>query len=155
MHSKVREVQLNTWSDLILKYQKSINQALLNVNDENTELFNNNEINRRLPVDGRLLILDQLERTAHAAPIDKKRNTWEIYWFTLDEWANQIYKWAIDNGMTGSVCTLFELTNGDHSTDQEFHGLDPGVLLKALKLLEQAGKCELISFDDNEGVKFF
>lgn len=57
--------------------------------------------------------------------------------------------------MTGTVCTLFEITNGDMSTDQEFHELDAGVLLKAIKLLEQAGKCEHISFDDNEGVKFF
>lgn len=152
---KTREVQLNTWADLVLKYQKHTNQAILNVNDENTELFINKELNRRLPNDGRLLVLEHLERTEHAAPIDKKRNTWEIYWNTLDEWANMIYKWATDNAMTGTVCTLFEITNGDQSTDQEFHELDAAVLLKAIKRLEAAGKCEHISFDDNEGVKFF
>lgn len=37
----------------------------------------------------------------------------------------------------------------------EFHGLDMNVLMKALKSLESKGKCELIEFDDNQGVKFF
>lgn len=146
---------MNTWADLVLKYQKAKNQAVININDENTELFVNKTINRRLPVDGRLLVMEHLEKTSHAAAIDKKRTQWEIYWNTLDELANIIYKWAIDNGMTNTVCTLFEITNGDNSVNEEFHELDQSVLIKALKLLEQSHKCELISFDDNEGVKFF
>lgn len=77
---------------------------------------------------------------------------WEIYWYTLDEFGNMIYKWAADNSMLGQVCTTYEIVNGDNSTDQEFHGLSNDVLLKALKRLEQSGKCELI---DDEGVKFF
>lgn len=155
MHAKTREIQLNTWADLVLKYQRAKNQAAININDENTELFVNKAISRRLSNDGRLLVMEHLERTLHAAAIDKKRAQWEIYWNTLDEWANIIYKWAIDSGMTNTVCTLFEITNGDNSVDQEFHELDQSVLIKALKLLEQSQKCELISFDDNQGVKFF
>lgn len=37
----------------------------------------------------------------------------------------------------------------------EFHGLDMNVLIKALKTLEINKKCEIIEFDDNQGVKFF
>lgn len=37
----------------------------------------------------------------------------------------------------------------------EFHGLDMNILIKALKTLEVKGKCELMEFDDNQGVKFF
>lgn len=155
VHAKTREQQLKTWAELLLKYQKSIKQANLNVNDDSSPLFHNESLNRRLSPDGRLLILEQLEITQHAAALDKKRSQWEIYWYTLDEWANLVYKWAADNGMVGSVCTLFEITNGDDSVDQEFHGLDESVLRKALQLLEQSGKCELITFDDNQGVKFF
>jgi len=154
-HADSREIQIKTWADLVLKFHKHNKQAILNVNDENSELFNNNKLNRRLPVDGRILVLEHLENSEHAAPLDKKRFQWDIYWYTLDEWANLIYKWAIDNGMSGTVCTLFEITNGDNATDQEFHELDQSILVKALRKLEQTGKCELISFDDNEGVKFF
>lgn len=152
-HAQTRETQLNTWGDLVMKYQKNLKQPILNVNDENTELFINKELNRRLPVDGRQLIMDALEKTAHAAPIDaKKRDQWEIYWFTLNEWANMIHKWATDNAMLGTVCTIFEIANGDNSIDQEFHGLSDDIILKALKRLEETGKCELIG---DEGVKFF
>lgn len=153
VHSKTREIQLNTWANLVMQYQKSLNQPLININDEKTDLFVNKELNRRLNVDGRAQVMDHLERTAHATPLDaKKRDQWEIYWYTLDEWANMLYKWAADNAMLGQVCTTYELTSGDSTTDQEFHGLSNDVLLKALKRLEQSGKCELI---DDEGVKFF
>lgn len=153
VHAKTREIQLNTWANLVMQYQKSLNQPLININDEKTDLFVNKELKRRLNVDGRAQVMAHLERSAHASPIDpKKRDQWEIYWYTLDEWANMIYRWATDNAMLGQVCTTYELVNGDNSTDQEFHGLSNDVLLKALKRLEQSGKCELI---DDEGVKFF
>lgn len=146
---------MRTWAELLLKYHKHINQSNLNINDDASPLFNNQGINRHLPLDGRLLVLEELEKTQHAAALDKKRNQWEIYWYTLDEWANLLYKWAGENALIGSVCTLYEITNGDDTIGQEFHGLDESVLLKALQQLEQNGKCELISFDDNQGVKFF
>lgn len=153
MHAKTREIQLNSWAGLVLKYQQSLNQPILNINDENTELFVNKELKRRLNVDGRGLVMETLEKTAHAVPIDpKKRDKWEVYWYTLDELANMIYKWATDNAMLGQVCTVFEVVNGDNSTDQQFHGLSLDVVLKALRKLEQSEKCELI---DDEGVKFF
>lgn len=146
---------MKTWSDLLLKYQKHVRQANLNINDDSSPLFSNETINRRLPIDGRLQVLEQLEKTKHAAALDKTRLQWQIYWYTLDEWANLLYKWASENALIGSVCTLYELTNGEDSVDQEFHELDQSVLLKVLQQLEQEGKCELISFDDNQGVKFF
>lgn len=153
MNDKTRAIQLNTWADLVLRYQKSSKQTIINVNDENTELFVNKELNRRLPVDGRLLVLDALQKTSHATPIDpKKRDQWEIYWYTLDEWGRLIYDWASNNALLGTVCTTFEITSGDNSTDQEFYGLDEQILLKALKRLQETGKCELIG---DEGVKFF
>jgi len=37
----------------------------------------------------------------------------------------------------------------------DFHGLENWLLVRALKTLEQQKKAELISFDGNEGVKFF
>lgn len=153
-HAKTRELQISTWSDLILKYHRHIKQGILSLNDDST-LFCNESINRKLPYDGRLLILGELAKSGNASPLDKKRMQWEIYWHPLDEWAEIIYKWATDMGMTNTVCTIFELINGDNTTGEEFHGLDEQILIKALRTLETKGKCELIMFDDNQGVKFF
>lgn len=155
LHAKVREQQLTTWAELLLKYQKHINQVNLNVNDESSPLFFNEPLNRRLNSEGRQLILEHLEQTGHASALDKKKTEWEIYWYTLDELGNMLYKWASDSGHTGSVCTLYELSKGDDAAGQDFHGIDENVLLKALQKLETTGKCEVISFDDNQGVKFF
>lgn len=96
-----------------------------------------------------------MQTQGNAAPVDKKKQQWEIYWHPLDEWANIISRWATDNGMVNTVCTLFELTNGDTSVGEEFHGLDQNVLVKALKVLQTQQKCELMEFDNEGGVKFF
>lgn len=99
--------------------------------------------------------MEELEKSGNASPVDKKKLQWEIYWHPLDEWGNIIYKWASDNGMANTVCTLYEISQGENSVDEEFYGLDQSVLTKALKTLQAKQKCELMSFDDNEGVKFF
>ena len=153
-HSKTRERQLSTWADLVQNYQKYRNQALINITEE-TPLFYNESIKRKLPLDGIILVLEELSKIGHSSPVDKNKTQWEIYWHTLDEWGNIIYDWATENGMTNTVCTIFELIEGENSVGQEFHGLDQSVIIKALKILEDKGKCELMLFDDSEGVKFF
>ena len=55
--------------------------------------------------------------------------------------------------MTGAVCTLYELTEGDDARDQPFFGLEQALLVKALRALEAQNKAEI--FDNNDGVKFF
>ncbi|EDS33991.1 vacuolar protein sorting-associated protein 25 [Culex quinquefasciatus] len=153
-HSKTKEQQLSTWRTLILGYQKHQRQAILNI-AEDGPLFVNESISRKLAPEGRLWLLEELVKTGNAAPVDKRRQQWEIYWHTLDEWATIVHEWATGNGMTGTVCTIFELVAGDNTVGEEFHGLDQDVFKKVLKVLEGKGKCELIAFDDNEGVKFF
>lgn len=37
----------------------------------------------------------------------------------------------------------------------EFYGLDTEIFIKALRVLEDQGKCELMLYDDQQGVKFF
>lgn len=142
------------WSALVLNYQKHLKQCILNIN-EDSALFNNEALNRKLPLEGRSLILEELSKSGNAATTDKKKIIWEVYWHTLEEWGNMIYNWVIENGMTNTVCTLFELVSGDVSSNKEFYGLEQGILLKALRTLENKNKCEIIMYDDNEGVKFF
>uniref|UniRef100_A0A0K8TNG0 Vacuolar protein-sorting-associated protein 25 n=1 Tax=Tabanus bromius TaxID=304241 RepID=A0A0K8TNG0_TABBR len=153
-NEKTREQQFSVWRNLILKYCKQKNQALINVN-EDSELFSNKSIDRELPLKVRNLIFEELCKTGNAGPIDKKRGQWEVYWHTLDEWAKLIYNWAVETGQTNTVCTLFEISNGDNSIGQEFHQLDTEIILKALRHLESQDKCELMLYDDSQGVKFF
>lgn len=102
-----------------------------------------------------LQILQKLQSTGHAQPLDKKRQEWQVYWHTLEEYGNMIYDWIQETGQTGSVCTLYEIANGESTEDKEFHGIDENVLVNVLRLLEDKGRCELIEMDGSYGVKFF
>lgn len=64
------------------------------------------------------MVLEELARSGNASPLDKTRQRWLIYWHTLEEWGEIIYNWAQENGFVGSVCTLFELTQGEDTTNQ-------------------------------------
>uniref|UniRef100_S4PLQ4 Vacuolar protein-sorting-associated protein 25 n=1 Tax=Pararge aegeria TaxID=116150 RepID=S4PLQ4_9NEOP len=155
-HAETRAKQLEAWQQLIAIYLKSNKQSTIDIREaSNSPLFNNTSINRKLSPESILTILEDMAKSGKAAPVDKSKNVWEIYWHSLDEWGNMIYNWANINGMNNTVCTLFELREGENSVGEEFHGLDMNVLIKALKSLEMKGKCELMEFDDNQGVKFF
>lgn len=58
--------------------------------------------------------------------------------------------------MQGSICTVYELLQGDLTEGTEFYGMDRGVFLEAMQVLSKSGKAQLFSATDpNEmGVKF-
>lgn len=149
---KTQEEQLRTWKRLVLDYQKNIKKCTLNLG-EDTELFGNDKIGRKMPIDGQTQIMTELEKTGNACALDKQRLQWEVYWYPLDELGNMIYKYISDNGLNNTVCTVFELVSGGDTTQQDFHGLDEAVVLKSLMALQASGKCEV--FEGGEGVKFF
>ena len=80
-----------------------------------------------------------------------------VMWRTPAEWGEQLYAWIESNGMTDTVCTLYELHSGDDTVNEEFHGIDINVLLKALQDLERRGKAQVFTAEDppEVGVKFF
>ncbi|KAL5276693.1 VPS25 family protein [Megaselia abdita] len=151
VHEATREKQLEKWVNLIKDYQKHTNSSNLSIGDSGL-LFQNQTINRQLPEDGRKIVLERMKKLGLAEPLDKDLSTWEVYWHTIPEWADILYNWAVENAKQNTVCTLFEITNDE---TQEFYKLDNAVLVKALRHLEKAGRCELINFGDSEGVKFY
>ncbi|KAG6445954.1 hypothetical protein O3G_MSEX004195 [Manduca sexta] len=154
-HTETRTKQLEAWQGLITDYLKATKQSTIDVREsQNSPLFNNGTINRKLSQEAIVTVLEHMAKSGRASPLDKSKNVWEVYWHSLDEWGNMIYSWACDNGLNNSVCTLFELREGEDSADQEFHGLDMNILIKALKTLEMKGRCEVMDFEDNQGVKF-
>ncbi len=51
--------------------------------------------------------------------------------------------------------TLYELTQGEATVKQDFHGLDAEVLQKSLSTLVKKGKAQVFGTEDQQGVKFF
>ncbi|XP_076368706.1 vacuolar protein sorting 25 isoform X2 [Tachypleus tridentatus] len=151
-----REKQLEAWRHLILEYHRAHKMHILDITEaQNSPLFYNKSLKRKLSVETIFVILEDLRKRGHIEWLDKQHHRCYIYWRTLEEWGKLIYKWASQNGMVNTVCTLYELTSGDDTRDEEFHGLEMDVFKKALRTLENEGRAELIFFDENEGVKFF
>lgn len=62
-------------------------------------------------------------------------NRWQIYWHTLEEWADLVYSWVQRCGMVNTVCTLYEITDGDNSADEGLLPVDRFTLFH-LRLLD-------------------
>lgn len=153
---QTRAKQLEAWCTLVLAYQKYMKQYNLDVNEaQSSELFYNKQLDRRLNLDGIYTILEELRKRGNLEWKDKNRSACKLMWRSPAEWGKLIYNWISSKSMTNTVCTLFELSEGEDSEGTEFHGLDKEILNLALKSLESEGKAEIINFDGNEGVKFF
>lgn len=155
-HNETRSRQIAVWKSLILEYFKVTKQSTLDIYEAtNLPVFNNSAINRKLNTSALLTILGELQTSGNAAPTDKQKNIWDIYWHTLEEWGSIVYNYVTSIGATNTVFTIYELTQGDDVKGEEFYGLDSNVFIKILKNLETQGKCEVMLFDDQQGVKFF
>lgn len=145
--------QIEAWCTLVLEYHQHHKILKLRVADALTSpLFCNKAIDRKLPKEGVMEVLDSLFKKGNVQWDDKSKTTCVIYWKTAEQWADIVYNWASKTGSVNTVCTLHELTQGPNTMDEPFYGLDDWLLLKALSILQSRGKAELIG---EEGVKFF
>ncbi|VVC43728.1 ESCRT-II complex, Vps25 subunit, N-terminal winged helix,Winged helix-turn-helix DNA-binding [Cinara cedri] len=150
---ETRKKQLDAWRSLVLDYCRLHKIFIIDVREgEHLPLFNNTAISRKLSPQAINTVLEVLLSTGNAGMVDKSsRSRWYVYWHTVDEWATIVYKWAQDNAMVNTVCTFYELTN----SSGDLNGLDEGILVKALKVLEKRQLAEILTLDSGSGVKFF
>lgn len=96
--------------------------------------------------------MEYLEKQKHIEWTDREKRQCYVYWRTPEEWAKSIHNWVVENGFLNSVHTIHALIHDDDTINEPFHGVDEGILIKALQVLQAQGKAELIG---SEGVKFF
>ncbi|KAG7253543.1 hypothetical protein CRUP_031899, partial [Coryphaenoides rupestris] len=133
-----RQKQLAAWCSLTLAYCRHHKLYTLDVMEsQESPVFNNKKIERNLDW------------------LDKNKSRCLVMWRRPEEWGKLIYQWVSKIGMVNSVFTLYELTNGDDTEGEEFHGLEEWMLLRSLQALQAEGKAEIMTMDDSKGVKFF
>ncbi|XP_005994078.1 vacuolar protein-sorting-associated protein 25 [Latimeria chalumnae] len=148
--------QLTAWCSLILSYCRHHKLYALTVMEaQESPLFNNKKMQRKLSMETILVVLEELRKKGNLEWLDKNKTSCLIMWRRPEEWGKVIYQWVSKNGMTNSVFTLYELTNGDDTENEEFHGLEELLLLRALQALQLERKAEIITLNDSKGVKFF
>ncbi|KPP61996.1 vacuolar protein-sorting-associated protein 25-like [Scleropages formosus] len=133
-----RQKQLAAWCSLVLSYCRHRRIYTLDVMEaQESPMFNHKKIERNLEW------------------IDKSKTRCLIMWRQPEEWGKLIYQWVSRNGMINSVFTLYELSNGEDTENEEFHGLEECMLLRSLQALQVESKAEIITMDEGKGVKFF
>ncbi|KAJ3445963.1 vacuolar protein-sorting-associated protein [Anaeramoeba flamelloides] len=155
---QTQKKQLQLWCDLILAYTRSKNIHMIDLTEaEDSELFNNKKIERKLTRQSITVVLGYLIDRGNAKWVDKTKEKIQIVWRKPLEWANLIYNWATDNGFINQICTVYELREGDMTQNEEFFGLDIQVFMQALSKLEQKGKAKVFQSEstNESGVKFF
>ena len=146
--------QIEDWCSLILAYCRCHRIFVLDLGEaqNNSPLFQNKTINRRLPSAGVTLMVEALVKRGRAEWTDSKKRRAFIFWRRPEEWATSIYRWISATGKTKTVCTFYEIRSGPDTENEEFHELHEELLNRALRVLESQKKAEII---DGEGVKFF
>ncbi|EDQ90799.1 uncharacterized protein MONBRDRAFT_15611 [Monosiga brevicollis MX1] len=159
-NEETRRRQLATWADWVLAYTKRANINRLVVADApQMELFSNRAIARSLNADGIRSVLDYLEQRGNLEWIDGGTSCLLI-WQSPARWAQLLYDWAVRTGNTDTVCTFYELREGESTESEPFHGIDAEMLRKAVAALQREHKAELIQMNDapndlEDGIKFF
>ncbi|MCL4131974.1 UNVERIFIED_CONTAM: hypothetical protein GTU68_025236, partial [Idotea baltica] len=125
----VRKTQLDTWCNLIIDWGKHNKIVQLDVTEApSLPVFKNSSINRCLPADSVSVVLEELSHRGNLEWTDKTKRRGLLFWRSPAEWALQIYSWAQNSSHINSVCTLYEITQGDDTTDEcESKGQFPGL----------------------------
>jgi ESCRT-II complex subunit VPS25 len=166
-NEKTRFKQVDTWCDLVLDYCKQNRIFELDVVEaQNTELFSNKKIDRKLNIEFICLVIDELRKLHKAEWIDNVSDAKQkqqkpprkclVLWHTIDEWSKLIYDYVCKSTLQNTVCTFYELVESDDVRNEEFFKINLVLFKKALGLLQIQHKAEVFIIDDgSEGVKFF
>ncbi|XP_064955812.1 vacuolar protein sorting-associated protein 25-like [Musa acuminata AAA Group] len=152
---ETREKQKQLWKELILDYCRSQKIFVISL-EEDFPLFSNPVVERSLSHEARQVFLAALINEGRAEWIDKSHKKCLILWLRIQDWADYILNFVKENGFEDSVMTIEDIRFGVETRGTELAGIDRGVLLRALKLLEQKGKAAIFkgTSADDEGVKF-
>ncbi|KAG1367540.1 hypothetical protein COCNU_14G000080 [Cocos nucifera] len=106
--------------------------------------------------EAREVFLNALVAEGHAEWMDKSHRKCLILWRRIQDWAAYILNFVKENGFEDSVMTVEDIRSGIETRGTELAGIDRGVLMRALRLLEQKGKAAIFkgTSADDEGVKF-
>ncbi|PWY80634.1 ESCRT-II complex, vps25 subunit [Aspergillus heteromorphus CBS 117.55] len=163
-NSATRTSQLQKWSSLIqswCRHHRTYRLSLIEAID--SPLFHNTTIRKRLSLSDARDILDWMAgpeedagggRRAEWIDGGKKTVAW-IWWKRPEEWAGVVADWVENTGQKNVVLTVYELLEGEATMSQEWHGMDPDVMLRSLNVLVKRGKAQVFGSEGQEGVKFF
>lgn len=150
--------QMELWSNLICAYVKQTGQTTMDMSaTDDMPLFNNAAIKRSLSKQAIVVVFDYMAEKGHAEWLNPMKTRVRVLWRSLKKWANILKKWAVDNGQTNKMFTIFELRTSGVNAGEEFYDMDANLLVDVCKYMQQAGMAKFLQAQsvDECGVKIF
>ena len=152
-NSDTKLKQMEAWCSVVLSYHEHHKTLRIRLADiHTTPLFHNSKIDRKLSVDDVKEVLNELHKKGNLKWEDKNKTSCIVLWRTMNQWADILYNWVMENGAVNTVFTILELCQGADYENEQFYGLEDWFLVEIIQVLQSRGKAELIG---EEGVKFF
>ncbi|KAL4910671.1 hypothetical protein BDW74DRAFT_172145 [Aspergillus multicolor] len=162
-----RGVQFKEWSSIIQSWCRHHRIYKLNLVEAiESQLFRNTTIKKQLSLNDARAVLEWMSKPEEergggrrAELVDTNSKTaawiWWVWWRRPEEWAEIIGDWIDRTGQKNVVLTFYELLEGEATVSQEWHGMDPEVMMKSLNVLVKQGKAQIFGNEGQEGIKFF
>ncbi|GIQ87701.1 ESCRT-II complex, vps25 subunit, partial [Kipferlia bialata] len=159
--AEMRQRQTHLWGELVLRWCRHHNVKLLTVSEAaSSDLFTNKDINRSLPRDAIVHVLDSLELTGHAEWEGDNKERCTVMWRSVSAWGDKVMQWANRTGYMGSIVTVSMIVDDEDDAKSELYGLESEILSKVLLHLFKQGRCDLVGYAPGQrvtgdtGVKF-
>ena len=133
----------------------------LRLDDDAHPLWRNDAIDRRLPPDARRRFVDALAADGAAAWLDGDpgpKSRCLVFWRSLDDWCDELQRWAATSGLEGQIVTAHEVTGGGETEGPPaFEGAPAEFVASVGARLEQRDKGAYVpeQGEDDAGIKFF
>eukprot|EP00961_Rhodomonas_salina_P033094 445660-Rhodomonas_salina.1 len=171
--------RIQHWKNLILAFCQHNRIFVLNVREmmENSPLFFNESISRRLQLEDAVEILQYMSGAGLSEWAGADKNRCLIFWRKPVEWADALYAWVDERSALDTVMTLYEIREGEDTentgglvdlnslrliepfifhvnltcvTPADFHGMDHGLLVKVVQILEKQGRAVMFDAGRND-----
>ena len=144
------------WRDIILEWHEEKNLGKMSLSQ--WPHFENKKISRRLPAEGRRAVLEYLVSTNNGDWVQGSTDEFLIFVKTPQQYSSMIYAFAEENMLIGDILTVYDITSGDETMHEEFHGIDNQIVARALAHLQSQGRAQIMREEgkpiDEWGVKF-
>jgi ESCRT-II complex subunit VPS25 len=154
-----RSSQITVWSSHILSYCAHHRLYTFTLTPAlGTPLFSNPPIKRALSERDARSVLDVMATADGGSRVEwlgTGNSRFRVWWRRPEEWAGMIEEWVDKSGQKGVVLTLYELTEGEQTTREEWYGMDKEVVKRVVGISVKRGKAAMFGGDGEEGVKFF
>ncbi|KAF8226234.1 ESCRT-II complex, vps25 subunit [Tricholoma matsutake] len=155
-----QSILTDQWIHLILAYARHRKLFILSVEDAETtgndwdEVLRNERINRKLlPTHLSHILSNMVEQNVAAYEPPKQTRSVLLYWRLPEEWAETLHNWATSTGQLNTILTFYDIT--DPQVESQLSGIPISLLRKAISVLSNTGRAQLIEIADGEGVRIF